>query len=260
MTARVPPVGEPSATPLRGLLPLGALLAVWQLVGDTASRSAPPPDRWLVAIARMQRDGVVLDALARTVSTFAVALLVATVVGALLGAGIGASPSLDRALTPTLDFVATVPAATYVPLGVLLLGTTQLTGVVIVALAVLWPILLNTATALRGVPGVRLEMSRTLGLSRRRAWTTVVLPSLAPAVMLGVRVASSIALIVTLLVDILGTGEGIGRLLFERQQAFDAAAAWGLLLLVGSVGYLTSAALAGLDRRLLRNWPERAQS
>ncbi len=68
------------------------------------------------------------------------------------------------------------------------------------------------------------------------------------------------ALIVTLLVEILGAGEGVGRLLIERQQSFDAPAAWGLLLIVGTFGYLTSATLARVEERLLRNWPERARA
>lgn len=246
------------ATPLRGLLPLAGLLTVWQFVGDEESISLPPPAEWLRAIAGMYQEGVLLAALARTLSTFLLALAVAAVAGTLCGIAIGASRRIDRMLTPSLDFLATLPAAAVVPLAVLLLGTTQLTAVVIVALPVVWPILLNTAMAMRTIPAVRLEMSRTLGLSRRQRWRKVVLPSLAPGIMLGFRVAASIALIVTLLVDILGTGQGVGRLLVERQQSFDAPAAWGLLLIVGAFGYLTSAALARVEEHLLRNWPERS--
>jgi ABC-type nitrate/sulfonate/bicarbonate transport system permease component len=56
--------------------------------------------------------------------------------------------------------------------------------------------------------------------------------------------------IITLLVDIFGTGTGLGRLLVESQQRFDAAAAWGLLLIVGLFGYLMSMALSWLERRI----------
>ena len=132
-----------------------------------------------------------------------------------------------------MDFVATVPGA---------------------AFAVVWPILLNTVTATRAIPAVRLDTARTLGLSPTERWWKVVLPSLAPAIMLGTRVASSIAMIVALLADIFGTGHGIGRLLVERQQNLDAPAAWGLLLLVGASGYLTATILARVEARILRDW------
>jgi sulfonate transport system permease protein len=93
-------------------------------------------------------------------------------------------------------------------------------------------------------------MSRTLGLSPVQRWGKVIVPSLAPGITLGVWVASSVALIVTLLVDIFGTGAGVGRLLVESQQRFDASLAWGLLLMVGTFGYLTSVLLTRLGRRV----------
>jgi ABC-type nitrate/sulfonate/bicarbonate transport system permease component len=83
--------------------------------------------------------------------------------------------------------------------------------------------------------------------------------------MLGVRIASAMALIVTLLVDIFGVGAGLGRLLVESQQRFEAATAWGLLLMIGAFGYLTSALLARVGRRVyierdntLPNWSSRS--
>lgn len=233
-----------TATPARGLLPLAALLIIWQLVASDTSFSFPPPHAWLTAIGQMHNDGVLLPALAHTLSTFGLALGLATLLGALVGIAIGASRRIDRALTPSIEFAAAVPGAALVPLAVLLLGTTLLTGVMMVALIVSWPILLNTATAMRAIPAVRLDMSRSLGLSTSERWRKVIVPSLVPGILLGVRVASSLALIITLLADIFGAGEGIGRLLVEHQQSFDAAGAWGLLLILGTFGYLISAALA----------------
>jgi len=66
--------------------------------------------------------------------------------------------------------------------------------------------------------------------------------------MLGVRVAASLAVIITLLVDIFGAGTGLGRLLIESQQRLDASAAWALLLIVGVFGYLMSLMLSRLER------------
>jgi ABC-type nitrate/sulfonate/bicarbonate transport system permease component len=167
-----------------------------------------------------------------------------------VGVAIGASRRADLALTPFIDFTAAIPGAALVPVAVLLLGPSPISGVAVVALIVSWPILLNAAMAMRSVPAVRLEMSRTMGLSPVQRWGKVVLPSLAPGIMLGVRVASSMALIITLLVDILGAGAGIGRLLVESQQRFDASAAWGLLFIIGTFGYLTTVFLMWAEQRV----------
>jgi ABC-type nitrate/sulfonate/bicarbonate transport system permease component len=247
------PTPTPPVTALRGLLPVAALLVVWQLTTSDASLSFPPPDTWLSAIGRMQYDGVLAPAVLHTLGTYALGLLCAVVIGGVLGAAIGSSRLIDRALTPTIDFMAAVPGAALVPVAVLLLGPGQLSGVVAVALIVSWPILLNTATAMRAIPAVRLEMARTIGLSPPQRWGKVMVPSLIPGMMLGVRVAASLAVIITLLVDIFGTGTGLGRLLVESQQRFDASAAWGLLLIAGLFGYLMSLLLSWVEGSIAAN-------
>jgi sulfonate transport system permease protein len=241
------PTPTPPITALRGLLPIAALLIVWQFTTSDASLSFPPPDEWLKAIARMHGDGVLSPAVLHTLGTYAFGIVCAVVTGGAVGTAIGWSRRIDRALTPTIDFMAAVPGAALVPVAVLLLGPGQLGGVVAVALIVSWPILLNTAAAVRSIPAVRLEMSRTMGLSRPQRWAKVIVPSLIPGSMLGVRVAASLAVIITLLVDIFGAGVGLGRLLVESQQRFDASAAWGVLLIVGLFGYLMSLLLSRLE-------------
>ncbi|HEX2287095.1 MAG TPA: ABC transporter permease subunit [Mycobacterium sp.] len=244
------PIPAPAVTALRGLLPLGILLIVWQLMSADTSLSFPPPDEWIQALDRLRSEGLLSAAIVHTLGTYAFGLVLAVVIGATAGMAIGASRLIDRFLTPTIDFIAAVPGAALVPVAVLLLGPSQLSGVAVVALVVSWPVLLNTAAAMRSIPLVRLEMSRTIGLSPVQRCTKVILPSLSGGVMLGVSVASSLAVIITLLVDILGAGEGIGRLLVESQQHFDAAAAWGLLLIVGGFGYLMNLLISRLERRM----------
>ena len=244
------PIPAPPVTALRGLLPIGVALIVWQLNAPDSSLSFPPPDEWVKATARLYADGLLAPAILHTLGTFMLGLLLAVAIGVAAGIAIGYSPVVDRYLTPTIDFVAAIPGAALVPVAVLLLGQSPLSGIAVVALIVSWPILLNTATAMRSIPDVRLEMSRTMGLSPLHRWTKVILPSLSPGILLGVRVASSLAIIITLLVDILGSGMGIGRLLVESQQHFDAAAAWGLLLIVGTFGYVMSLQLSLLERRI----------
>lgn len=257
------PTPAPPVTALRGLIPIGLALAVWQVTVAHDSLSFPPPTEWIQAIERMTSDGQLVPAAAHTLATFALGLLAAVVVGVTVGVLIGGSATADRLLTPTVDFIAAVPGAALVPVAVLLLGPHLISGVAVVALVVSWPILLNTAAAMRAVPVVRLEMAATIGLSPTDRWLKVVLPSLLPGIMLGVRVAASLAVIITLLVDILSAGAGIGRLLVESQQRFDAAAAWGLLLIVGAFGYAMSVVMSSTERYSMQrestrpNWSRR---
>jgi sulfonate transport system permease protein len=243
--ASAAPVGAVLTPPI-GLLPLAIGLVVWQLVAPVDSLSFPPPSEWIAALARLAREGTLATAVTSTLVTYLLGLAMATSIGTLIGASIGASARIDRSLTGTVDFVATIPAAVLVPLATLLIGPTLLAGVLVVGLIASLPISLSTATAMRSIPVVRMEMARSIGLGPLHRWSEVITPSLTPGVLLGVRVAASVAIIVTLLVDVFGTGSGIGRLLVLSQQHFDGAAAWGLLLIVGGFGYLSSVALTRL--------------
>lgn len=240
---------------LRGLLPLVVLLGLWQLTGSETSVSFPTPNTWLRALRDMYEAGVLGPAVGTTLETFAYSLVIATILGVLLGMIIGSSRLVDRALTPIMDFFRSLPPPAVIPVAGLILGVSQTMSITVVVISIIWPILLNTVAAMRAVPRVRLEMSRTLGVSRAERLLKVVVPSLLPGITVGVRIAVSISLIVTLVVDILGSGGGIGLLLTSRQQTFDAPAVWGLLLLIGIFGFALNALIGLAERLVLRNWP-----
>lgn len=242
-TATVSSSVSPPASPPSGLVVIAALLAGWQLFGASTSMAFPPPGRWVRALLELTGEGVLLPALTETLTTFVMGLALATLVGGALGFGVGASAQVDRAVTPSMDFVAAVPAAALVPLVTLLVGNSRWVGALVVGTVAAFPIALNVATAVRATPAVRLDMSRTLGLPATRRWVSVIGRGSLPGLLLGVRVAAPLALIVTLLADIFGSGTGIGRLLVISQQTFDGAAVWGLLLVVGVTGYAVSVAL-----------------
>jgi sulfonate transport system permease protein len=242
-----------------GLIPLLLLLVVWQLLGSPTSISFPTPSTWFTSIGAMYRAGTLGPALLDTLGAFVSSLAVTVVVGVILGIVTGGSRRIDRALRPLFDFFRTLPAPAIVPAVGLLIGSSLSAGIVVVVIASVWPILLNTAAAMRSLPQVRLEMSRTLGLSRWERLAKIILPSLVPGVVLGTRIAVSIVLIVTLLAEILGLGSsgGVGMLFLQQQSTFDGSAVWALLLIVGVFGYLVNVLLSYAEGRLLRNWPGR---
>lgn len=241
---------------IRGLLPLITLLAIWQIVGDQGSFSFPPPNTWVESIVSLTASGRLLPALGSTLLAFALGLALAVLLGVAGGIAIGSLPRLDRAVSPVLEFFRTLPAPVYVPLAALLLGSTLIMGAGVVAAAAIWPILLNTIAGVRAIPPVRFDTARVLRLGPVATVFKVLIPSVATATAIGLRVAVPIALIVTLLVDILGSGMGAGRILLERQQSYDASGVFGLLLVIGAFGYFLNLGMAAAERRLLRNWSD----
>lgn len=240
---------------VRGLLILIVPLALWQIFGSAQSFSFPYPSTWLPAVWDLNARGLLLPAAERTLTTFILSLIIALVIGVTAGMILGSVKLLDKAFSPFLDFFRAVPPPALVPALGLLLGPTLISSVTIVVLAIIWPILLNTVNGVRMIPEVRKDMARSLGLSWSARITKVLLPSLTPNIMTGLRVSVSLSLIVTLVTDILGTGQGLGRLLIDQQQFFEAQAVWGLLVLIGAFGYLINMLFRMLERKLMSRWP-----
>jgi ABC-type nitrate/sulfonate/bicarbonate transport system permease component len=244
-----------NSVPLRGLTPLIAGLALWQIFGDPDSPYFPPPSTWVVAVADLFADGMLLPALGATLESLLLSLLVATVVGAILGILVGASRFADRALGPTLEFFRATPSSAMVPIGVLLLGYTLTMKVSLTALAALWPILLNTRAAMREINPVLIDVASAFRMTPWRRIQTIIMPSVSTAILLGIRVGAPIAIIVTLLVEILTGVTGIGALLAQSQQEYDSEATFGLLVLIGIVALLFNFCITSIESFFTRHLP-----
>lgn len=237
---------------LPGLLPLVLLLIVWELRGSRDSPFFPAPSSWWPALFKRGQGDTILPAVADTVGTFGLGLAVATVLGIALGLCVGASRTVGRAAGPTFEFARALPPAAMVPVATLLLGFDETMKIVVVVLAAIWPILLNTSTAVRGLNPTLLETARSLRLSKTRTFFGVLLPSVMPSVILGVRVATPVALVITLLVEYLTAVNGLGALVGDAQRTFQPARVYALIVIAGLLSLFVNAVVRGIEDRVLQ--------
>ncbi|HTJ75916.1 MAG TPA: ABC transporter permease subunit [Acidimicrobiales bacterium] len=241
--------------PLRGLLPLAALLGAWQVAGSERSPYFPPPSTWARGLWRLWENGSLLPAARQTLVSFGLAVVVATVLGAVLGIVVGASEKVDRALNPTFEFVRAIPPAAMVPIAALLIGYHQSMKVTVVVFAAIWPVLLGARVGVRSLDPVLLETARSLHLNWFDRARKCVVPALMPAILLGVRVAAPVALVITLLVEILTRIGGLGALIALSQRNYLSAQVYGLILVCGLFSFLVNGLVAVLEAYLFRHRP-----
>jgi ABC-type nitrate/sulfonate/bicarbonate transport system permease component len=244
---------------LFGFLPLLVGLVVWELIPSADdSPFFPPPSAWLDDLQNQHGFGEISSELWRTFRTVVIGLLVAMVVGAVVGIAIGFFRAVRLSLSTTLEFLRTLPAPVIIPIAVLALGQTETMKVFCVAFASVWPVLLNAASAASSTNPLLIDVGRTLQLTRGEQVRKIVLPSTVPAILLGARVALPVAVILTILVEMLGSNVGIGSLLIEAQRAYRSADAFGLLFVVGIFGFALNALFTAIGWLFLRRWPEGA--
>jgi ABC-type nitrate/sulfonate/bicarbonate transport system permease component len=232
--------------PLWGLLPFVALLVIWQFAG-TGSHLFPPPSTWFPAIGDLWRSGSLGRALVSTIASFLGGLLLAVVIGSIIGIGVGRSRFLDRMLGPSLEFCRVMPAPAVVPLAVLFGGYSYPAKLAVIVFASIWPILLQVRTGCRTLPPTLFDVARVLRLNRWQRTVKIILPAARRDIFLGTRVAAPVALITTLLVELLTSMTGLGALIGNAQSQFEASQVYGLILICGIFGLIVNLAVAASE-------------
>jgi len=242
---------------LRGVLPLVLLLALWQVAAPSRSPYFPPPSTWWTSFESLSRSGRLYPALASTVLTFALGLAIACLAGGVLGILIGTSRAARRALEPLLEFCRGLPPPVIVPVAVLLLGYAESLKLLVVVWVAMWPILLNVAAAAERVDPLLHDVALSFRLGVLQSLRKITLPSIVPPLMIGVRVAVPLAIIITLLVEMITMLPGVGSLIVTAQRNFRSADVYALLVLVGLVGFALNIFFVVIEDLLLRRFPPR---
>jgi ABC-type nitrate/sulfonate/bicarbonate transport system permease component len=254
------PAGQPPRRPRRssrwlpGTVAVVGVLALFELATRTEllpSRYFPPMTAVLGRLGGQLADGSFWAALGQTLQGWAVGLAIAIAIAVPLGLAIGSTWWLYRALRPVIEFLRPVPSVALIPLAVLVYGSGLETKVFLVAFASMWPLLLQTVYGARDVDPVALATARSYRLRPLDTVTRVVLPSLAPYLVTGVRISSSVALVLAVTAELVVGTPGIGRSITAAQAGGDVELMYALIIVTGLLGWGLNAGLRRLERPLL---------
>jgi NitT/TauT family transport system permease protein len=204
--------------------------------------------------ASLVADAEFLSDVASTLSVWALGLLVTVAVAVPAGFLLGSLPRVEGALRPITEFLRPIPSIALIPLALTLFSDRFDMKITLIAYAAAWPVLINTMYGLKDVDPLAKETLRSFGFGRLAVLWRVSLPSTAPFIATGVRLASAIALIVAISVELLGGGsEGIGSFVLETagdlnpMEYIIAAALWA-----GVIGVVTNGLFVLAERRAFR--------
>ncbi len=243
--------------PKQGFIPLLAALLVWQLAVVGPSPNFPPPLQWITAVIDLIKRGLLLDPLLETLWTFLVGLAAAAVFGFVLGLLIGTSKFLRDGTSLLLEYLRAMPQPVLVPIAVLIIGYSPLMEIFIIAIAALWPVLLNTISGVEQIGSVTMDVARSLRLSWFARMFKIIIPASIPWFLIGMRTAVPLAIIITLLVEMLTGIPGLGFMMISSQRNFNSAQVFGLLVLVGLIGFSLNFLFNLVESAVLRRWPPR---
>ncbi|GAC1462372.1 MAG: ABC transporter permease [Chloroflexota bacterium] len=192
--------------------------------------------------------------LANTVPTFQIAVFgfaLAFVAGMLMATAIHFSRVTELTLYPILIASQAVPILALAPILVILLGFSIWPKLIVVSLICFFPITVNAVDGLKSVDRDLLDMMRTFGATPWQRFREVELPSALPHVFSGARVAITFSVVAALYGEWVGSSEGLGYLIIQKQGQFDTPAIFSAMAILTCIGVLLFVCVSVLERVLL---------
>ncbi len=245
-------------TPLVGL----GLIAVWELVyraGLYPPFLLPSPGDVAAKLAAIVANGTLWTHTLTTLQAVLLGLLVGASAALALGYLIARSPTLERLLTPYLVALQAVPIVAIAPLLVIWFGPDLTSKVIICALIVFFPMLVNTIVGVRGVAPELRDLMRSLEASRWQTLRYLEAPAALPVLLAGLKVSATLSVIGAVVGEFVSAKAGLGFLVNSSRGVFDTALMIAAVLALAALALALYGLVALLERWLL-SWQRRGRS
>jgi len=215
------------------------------------SRHFPPPSETLSTLAGEVHRASLWSDVASTLEGWVIGLALALVIAVPLGIALGSSALLYRAVRFPIEFLRPIPSVALLPVLVLVYGSGLESKVVLVFFASVWPLLIQTIYGIQDADPVATDTARAFRLGRGQRLLRVTLPSAVPYIATGLRISSSVALILAVTAELVIGSEGLGHAIGLAGDAGDVRLMYALILVTGVLGWALNGAFTRVERRVL---------
>jgi ABC-type nitrate/sulfonate/bicarbonate transport system permease component len=190
----------------------------------------------------------------RALSGFAIAATLAVSIGI----GMARFRLVRWFFDPILSVGFPMPKVAWLPVFMLWFGAYDASKILLIAFSAFFAIAVNTVAGTQGVDRHLIWSARSLGASDRKVLWTVILPAALPQILTGFQIAVPLAMIVTIVTEMLMGGVGLGGGLIRAQRFADSIGVFSGIVQIGFTGALVIFAMRWTRRQLL-TWHEEAK-
>jgi NitT/TauT family transport system permease protein len=245
--------------PWLGLISISAGLLIWGLVARYSGLPRfilpAPYDVWGSFIKSLT-NGILLYHTAITLIEVVLGMLVGVTFATVVGYALAKSRTLEKVISPYLVASQAIPIVAIAPLLVIWLGGGILSKVLICALIVFFPVLVNTIVGVRAVPIALYDLMNSIRATRWQILLKLELPASLPILLGGLRIGATLSVIGAIVGELVDAQQGLGYLLqlgdFQYDTSMVYVAVFALIFLaLGLYGIVAS-----IERKFLV-WQER---
>ena len=206
-------------------------------MGFVHSSNWPPFSAVLAALYHGVVSGELLDVIGSSIGRMLRGYLLGSAAGIVVGVAIALSRPVRLTLEPAIELLRPIPVTAIVPPLIFVLGLDDKLKIVCIAFATFFPVVTNTIGGVSAVDLMYLNVARTFGIPRAKLIRAVIVPAALPYILAGLRTSLAIALVVTVIAEMLAGSQGIGHYLLSMQYALRAPEMYSAIILLTLVAY-----------------------
>jgi NitT/TauT family transport system permease protein len=255
-TRRLPAWAVPWVRGASGVVGFLLLCEAAGRLGIISRTALPLTSSVLWRVVLLAGNGRFLADFGATVEAWAIGMAITVAAGVPLGVLLGTLPGVRDATRAIVEFLRPIPSVALILLVSLLLGPGLRLSATLIVYGAIWPVLYNTIAGIDDVDPLAKETNRAFGFSWLATIRMVSLPSAAPFIATGIRLASAVAIILDIAagyVDGPINGPGIGAYIFQESTGTgDLTVILAATVWAGILGLALDLILMAAQRRLLR--------
>lgn len=236
-----------------------AFIGVWALAAGIVEigRLFNPiflPGPWVVAgkVLRLGFEGQLWIHVGATLQRVAIGFTTGAALALALGLLAGHVRGVRTLVEPVVELLRPIPPLAMLPLFIVWVGIGEGSKVGFITYATFFPMFLTTVAAVSRLDPLLIRAARSLGARPRHLFLHVILPAALPDILTGIRLGVALSFFVIVISEFIGAEAGLGYLINDGRNFFLVAQMLGAAAVLGLLGYLGSAAVGWLERRLVR--------
>jgi len=238
------------------LFGIGMLILIWEII---ALKNATFPSPWVTLQEAIKvfsdpfyqkgpNDQGIGWNIYASLKRVAVGFGLAAAVGIPLGFLIGRFKFLSGMFNPIISLLKPVSPLAWLPIGLLVFKSAHPAAIWSIFICSIWPMIINTAIGVQRVPQDYMNVARVLNLSEWKIITHILLPSVLPYMLTGVRLAIGTAWLVIVAAEMLTGGVGIGFWVWDEWNNLNVPHIIIAIVVIGMVGLILEQILVAIAR------------
>ena len=215
----------------------------------------PSPLKVLNDIVSCAKDGSLWANMGWSIFRITMGFVIAVVIGVPLGILAGSFKRVDAVVTPICEFIRYMPVPAFVPLVMVWCGIGEGAKISIVFLGCFFQMVLMVADNARAVSDDLLSASYTLGTTRFTTITKVLIPAMAPNIMLTLRMMIGWGWTYLTVAELVASNSGLGYSILKAQRFLHTESIFSGILVIGVLGLITDRIFAFAIKKMFP-WAE----